>query len=69
MYVEACEAARMALLQAEAAFSNPAVLAQLSHPPSHLVGVYLPLLAPLAMALVQAVVKEGRRQLSATNIK
>lgn len=43
---------------AEAAFANPAVLAQLSYPPSHLIGVYLPLFAPLGMALAQALFSE-----------
>ena len=60
-YRAACFAAQAARTAAEAAFSNPAVLAQLSFPQSHLVGVYLPLFLPVGMSLIQAFVLEIKR--------
>jgi hypothetical protein len=60
-YVRACQAAGVAHTFAEAAFSNPAILAQLSYPPSHLVGVYVPLFLPLGLSLVQAIFIEVKR--------
>ena len=44
--------------KAEQAFSNPAVLAQLSHPESHDLGVYMPLFLPLAITILGAIVRE-----------
>ena len=43
---------------AEQAFSNPAVLAQLTHPESHDLGVYVPLFLPLAISILGAFVRE-----------
>jgi hypothetical protein len=43
---------------AEQAFSNPAVLAQLSHPESHDLGVYVPLFLPLAITITAAFMRE-----------
>jgi hypothetical protein len=57
-YDEAAALAWRARGEAEAAFSNPSVLAQLSYPPSHAVGVYVPFFLPVAMVLLQAVIGE-----------
>ena len=61
-YEAAISAAQMARTSAEAAFSNPAVLAQLSFPQSHLVGVYVPLFLPVGMSLLQALFLELRQR-------
>ena len=61
-YGAACSAAQAARTAAEAAFSNPAVLAQLSFPQSHLVGVYVPFFLPVAMSVMQALFLEIRRR-------
>ncbi|KAG1668848.1 hypothetical protein FOA52_004943 [Chlamydomonas sp. UWO 241] len=60
-YRAAAAAAQAAHTQAEAAFSNPAVLAQLSFPQSHLIGVYVPLFLPLGMSVLQALLSEVSR--------
>jgi hypothetical protein len=60
-YRAAAAAAQAAHTQAEAAFSNPAVLAQLSFPQSHLIGVYVPLFLPLGMSVLHALLSEVAR--------
>lgn len=60
-YKAACSAAQAARTAAEAAFSNPAILSQLSFPQSHLVGVYVPLFLPIGMTLLQGMVIELKR--------
>lgn len=58
LYQVICLAAQEARSLAEQSFSNPAVLAQLSYPPSHLVGVYLPLFLPVGITLLGAIIRE-----------
>ena len=60
-YESACRAAQAARTAAEAAFSNPSVLAQLSFPQSHLIGVYVPFFLPVGLSVLQALVLEARR--------
>lgn len=52
-YTAAAAAATTAHGAAEAAFSHPAVLAQLNFPDSHKLGVYMPLFLPLCVPLIQ----------------
>jgi phosphatidylinositol glycan class S len=52
-YSAAAAAATAAHAAAEAAFSHPAVLAQLNFPESHKLGVYMPLFLPLFVPLIQ----------------
>lgn len=52
-YIAAAAAATSAHAAAEAAFSHPAVLAQLNFPESHKLGVYMPLFLPLCVPLIQ----------------
>lgn len=52
-YQAAATAATAAHAAAEAAFSHPAVLAQLNFPESHKLGVYMPLFLPLCVPLIQ----------------
>eukprot|EP00798_Chlamydomonas_sp_ICE-L_P005041 gene5041-34830_t len=60
---DAHAAAVQARSHADAALSNPAVLAQLSFPESHKVGVYMPLFLPAALSLLQTLIIEIKRQL------
>lgn len=57
-HTAAAHAARRAHSHAEAAYSDPAVLAQLSFPQSHLFGVYAPLFLPLGVSVLQALASE-----------
>ena len=71
-YAAASRAAQSARTAAEAAFSNPAVLAQLSFPQSHLIGVYVPFFLPVGLSVLQALVLEikhslKRRQTASTS--
>ena len=56
----ALEAARVAELEAEKAFFERSMVGQVYFPDEHKVAVYLPLLGPVAVPLVMAVVKEVR---------
>ncbi len=56
-------AARAAHAAAEAAFSHPAVLTQLSFPDSHKVGVFMPFFLPALLPVVVALAVEVRRSL------
>ncbi|KAF8055721.1 hypothetical protein HT031_006625 [Scenedesmus sp. PABB004] len=60
-YAAAGAAARAARRAAEAAFSHPAVLAQLNFPESHKLGVYMPLFLPAAVPLLQGVAGQAAR--------
>lgn len=54
---------------AEQAFSNPAILAQLSHPESHDLGVYVPLFLPLVITILGAFVREVKFLRKQSDIK
>lgn len=57
-YSEASYAARAAATAAEAAYAHPSILARLSFPQSHKLGVYLPLFLPALIAIAQGWLRE-----------
>mmetsp|Transcript_17677 Transcript_17677/g.46359 ORF Transcript_17677/g.46359 Transcript_17677/m.46359 type:complete len:129 (-) Transcript_17677:303-689(-) len=57
-YIAAGREARAAHASAEAAFSHPAILAQLSFPESHKLGVYMPLFFPALLTVMLALLRE-----------
>ena len=60
-YHAALESARTAEEEAEKAFFEPSMVGQVYFPDEHKVAVYVPLLGPMAVPLVLAVVKELRK--------
>ena len=54
----ALEHARIAEAEAEAAFFHPSMVGQVYFPDEHKVAVYVPLLGPMAVPLIMAVLKE-----------
>jgi len=60
-YDEALEHARTAEAEAERAFFEPSMVGQVYFPDEHKVAVYVPLLGPMAVPLVMAVIKEIKR--------
>eukprot|EP00879_Flechtneria_rotunda_P013519 GHRR01014116.1.p1 GENE.GHRR01014116.1~~GHRR01014116.1.p1 ORF type:complete len:763 (+),score=295.93 GHRR01014116.1:423-2711(+) len=57
-YHAAAAAAGAARAAAEAAFSHPAVLAQLNFPESHKLGVYMPLFLPVSVPILQGLIRQ-----------
>ncbi|KAK4956941.1 GPI transamidase component [Elasticomyces elasticus] len=59
-FSRALEHARTAEAEAEKAFFEPSMVGQVYFPDEHKVAVYLPLLGPVAVPLIMAVIKEVR---------
>lgn len=57
-YEDALRSARVAEQQAEKAFFDPSMVGQVYFPDEHKVAVYVPLLGPMAVPLVMALIKE-----------
>jgi GPI-anchor transamidase subunit S len=60
-FQSALENARIAEFEAERGFFEKSMVGQVYFPDEHKIAVYLPLLGPVGVPLVMAVVKEGRR--------
>lgn len=60
-YQTALENARVAESEAEQAFFEPSMVGQVYFPDEHKVAVYVPLLGPMAVPLVMALLKEVRK--------
>jgi len=56
--------ARIAEYEAEKGFFEKSMVGQVYFPDEHKVAVYLPLLGPIGVPLIMALVKEGRRVLN-----
>ncbi|EER42614.1 glycosyl Phosphatidyl Inositol 17 [Histoplasma capsulatum H143] len=60
-FKQALASARVAENEAERSFFEKSMVGQLYFPDEHKVAVYLPLLGPIGVPLVMALIREGRR--------